>query len=235
MASFALPNMLPNSPSHSSFRFPSLLFIVLIPRLLSLVVLYANAQPFLTNIPQQLQAFQLQIQQQSNQPQRKSLFSPYLPAASLPPLLTAGKLVIGILRVNKRNRSDAYISTEVLDADIYISGSRDRNRALDGDTVAVELLDVDEVWAAKKEKEDKKRKKEENAAYNDIRGTSSAAARKNEKKKDDVEVEVSSLTLYLRLSVSRRLTISFLLLLRVRVLCSSTTKRSRTRLSLVRS
>jgi hypothetical protein len=84
MASFALPNMLPNSPSHSSFRFPSLLFIVLIPRLLSLVVLYANAQPFLTNIPQQLQAFQLQIQQQSNQPQRKSLFSPYLPAASLP-------------------------------------------------------------------------------------------------------------------------------------------------------
>jgi protein SSD1 len=207
MASFALPNMLPNSPSHSSFRFPSLLFIVLIPRLLSLVVLYANAQPFLTNIPQQLQAFQLQIQQQSNQPQRKSLFSPYLPAASLPPLLAAGKLVIGILRVNKRNRSDAYISTEVLDADIYISGSRDRNRALDGDTVAVELLDVDEVWAAKKEKEDKKRKK----------------------------VEVSSLTLYLRLSVSRRLTISFLLLLRVRVLCSSTTKRSRTRLSLVRS
>lgn len=83
-------------------------------------MLYANATPYF-NIPQQIQAFQLQIQQQSNQPQRKSLFSPYLPAASLPPLLAAGKLVIGILRVNKRNRSDAYIATEVLDADIYVS------------------------------------------------------------------------------------------------------------------
>jgi len=31
--------------------------------------------------------------------------------------------------VNKRNRSDAYVSTEVLDADIYICGSKDRNRA----------------------------------------------------------------------------------------------------------
>ncbi|KAL7414362.1 hypothetical protein BDY24DRAFT_36922 [Mrakia frigida] len=171
MASFALPNMLPN-------------------------LLYANAAPYL-NIPQQIQAFQLQIQQQSNQPQRKSLFSPYLPAASLPPLLAAGKLVIGILRVNKRNRSDAYIATEVLDADIYISGSRDRNRALDGDTVAVELLDVDEVWASKKEKEDKKRKKEENAAYNDIRAMNQAAnSRRSDKKKDDVEVEGQGMMLF---------------------------------------
>lgn len=32
---------------------------------------------------------------------RKSLFAPYLPQASIPPLLQAGKLVIGTLRVNK--------------------------------------------------------------------------------------------------------------------------------------
>lgn len=88
-------------------------------------VLYANAQTFF-NIPQQMQAFQVrlqaqsdtilahltepfsssqtQIQQQTQQTQRRSLFSPYLPAASLPPLLAAGKLVIGVLRVNKRVR-----------------------------------------------------------------------------------------------------------------------------------
>lgn len=66
-------------------------------------MLYANAQTFF-NIPQQMQAFQTQIQQQSQQTQRRSLFSPYLPAASLPPLLAAGKLVIGVLRVNKRVR-----------------------------------------------------------------------------------------------------------------------------------
>lgn len=78
--------------------------------------------------------------------QRKSLFAPYLPAASIPPLLQTGKLVIGVLRVNKRNRSDAYVATDVLDADVFICGSKDRNRALEGDVVAVELLDVDEVW-----------------------------------------------------------------------------------------
>jgi protein SSD1 len=31
--------------------------------------------------------------------QRKSLFAPYLPQASIPPLLAAGKLVVGTLRV----------------------------------------------------------------------------------------------------------------------------------------
>ena len=53
----------------------------------------------------------------------------------------------GILRVNKKNRSDAYVTTSDLDADIFICGSKDRNRALEGDLVAIELLDVDEVGA----------------------------------------------------------------------------------------
>ncbi|KAF8913951.1 SSD1 protein [Gymnopilus junonius] len=171
MASFSFPNMLPN-------------------------MMAANMMGIglggINLLQQQQQQFQSQLQQQSNQPQRKSLFAPYLPQASLPPLLAAGKLVVGILRVNKRNRSDAYVATEVLDADIYICGSKDRNRALEGDIVAVELLDVDEVWGTKKEKEEKKRKKEENAAY-DIKST---AGRKDDKKKDDVEVEGQGLMLF---------------------------------------
>ncbi|KAF8529132.1 SSD1 protein [Hysterangium stoloniferum] len=170
MASFSFPNMLPN---------------VMAANMMGL-----NAGGY-NLLQQQQQQFQLQLQQQ-NQPQRKSLFAPYLPQASLPPLLAAGKLVVGILRVNKRNRSDAYVATEVLDADIYICGSKDRNRALEGDIVAVELLDVDEVWGTKKEKEEKKRKKEENAAYD----PKSAAGRKNDKKKDDVEVEGQGLMLF---------------------------------------
>ncbi|KAJ3821984.1 SSD1 protein [Lentinula raphanica] len=171
MASFSFPNMLPN-------------------------MMAANMMGMglggINLLQQQQQQFQSQLQQQSNQPQRKSLFAPYLPQASLPPLLAAGKLVVGILRVNKRNRSDAYVATEVLDADIYICGSKDRNRALEGDIVAVELLDVDEVWGTKKEKEEKKRKKEENAAY-DVKST---AGRKDDKKKDDVEVEGQGLLLF---------------------------------------
>ena len=167
MASFSFPNMLPNMAAARFMGLPSMNFL-----------------------QQQQQQFQNQLQQQASQPQRKSLFAPYLPQASLPPLLAAGKLVVGILRVNKRNRSDAYVATEVLDADIYVCGSKDRNRALEGDIVAVELLDVDEVWGTKKEKEEKKRKKEENSAYD------SKVSRKDDKKKDDVEVEGQGLMLF---------------------------------------
>ena len=71
---------------------------------------------------------QLGMQQQQ---QRKTLFTPYLPQASLPALLNDGQLVAGILRVNKKNRSDAYVTTTDLDADIFICGSKDRNRALE--------------------------------------------------------------------------------------------------------
>lgn len=93
--------------------------------------------------------------------QRKSLFAPYLPQNTLPGLIAEGRLVTGTLRVNKKNRSDAYVSTGgLLDADIFICGSKDRNRALEGDLVAVELLVVDEVWSSKREKEEKKRLKE---------------------------------------------------------------------------
>ncbi|KAL7422501.1 Translational repressor [Cryptotrichosporon argae] len=165
MASFSFPNMLPNLLAATTLQTPS-------------------GQGSLW---QQQQAFQLQLQQNSQGPQRKSLFAPYLPQASLPPLLNAGKLVVGILRVNKKNRSDAYVATDVLDADIYICGSKDRNRALEGDVVAVELLDVDEVWGTKKDKEEKKRKKEDTAAHDKASLS---------KKKDDVEVEGQGLVLY---------------------------------------
>lgn len=135
----------------------------------------------------QFQSGGMQGGQQGNlASQRKALFGSYLPQASLPPLLAAGKLVVGMLRVNKRNRSDAYVSTEVLDSDIFISGSKDRNRALEGDLVAVELLDPNEVWSIKKEKEDKKKRKEEQGG---------ALARKPDKAKDDLEVEGAQLKL----------------------------------------
>lgn len=124
---------------------------------------------------------------------RKTLFAPYLPQASIPPLLAAGQLVVGTLRVNKRNRSDAYVASDALDADIFICGSKDRNRALEGDVVAVELLEVDDVWGTKKDKEEKKRKKEEMASF-DPKATRDL--RKQDKKKDDVEVEGQGLLLF---------------------------------------
>ncbi|KAL3473316.1 hypothetical protein BJX99DRAFT_200975 [Aspergillus californicus] len=161
-----------------------------------------------------------QQQQQQQQQQRKTLFTPYLPQANLPALLGNGQLVSGILRVNKKNRSDAYVTSTDLEADIFICGSKDRNRALEGDFVAVELLDVDEVWSQKREKEEKKKRKDitdarsgSNAGQdkmsrsdsnNDrqevgpdgsIRRRGSLRQRPTQKKNDDVEVEGQSLLL----------------------------------------
>tara|TARA_R110002060_G_scaffold36320_1_gene47278 strand:+ start:402 stop:2249 length:1848 start_codon:yes stop_codon:yes gene_type:complete len=166
-----------------------------------------------------------QLSAQQQQQQRKTLFTPYLPQATLPALLGDGQLVSGILRVNKKNRSDAYVTTQdgLLDADIFICGSKDRNRALEGDLVAVELLDVDEVWGQKREKEEKKKRKDitdtrgggsngnadrshrDNSTNGDeqpstsegggIRRRGSLRQRPTQKKNDDVEVEGQSLLL----------------------------------------
>ena len=193
--------------------------------------------PLQLNQLQALQAAQLNGQQfnvQGNQPSqsqlsaqqqaRKTLFTPYLPQANLPALLNNDQLVAGILRVNKKNRSDAYVTASDLDADIFICGSKDRNRALEGDYVAIELLDVDEVWGQKREKEEKKKRKDisdarsgnsSNAAEGRSRSDSAANAdsgqngtsegglrrrgslrqRPTQKKNDDVEVEGQSLLL----------------------------------------
>jgi protein SSD1 len=143
---------------------------------------------------QQQQLVQLQLQQQ--QQQRKSLFAPYLPQGQLPGLLQEGKLVSGILRVNKKNRSDAYVSTDLLESDIFICGSKDRNRALEGDLVAVELLDVDEVWTQKREKEEKKKRKgDDTNAGGGLKRQGSIRIREGGKRKDDVEVEGQGLLL----------------------------------------
>lgn len=92
----------------------------------------------------------------ANPHQRRPLFIAHLPFSALPPLFRSRQLSRGTLRVNKRNRSDAYVYCEDLDDDIFICGSRDRNRALEGDVVAVRLVDVDKVLREKKEKEEAK-------------------------------------------------------------------------------
>lgn len=93
----------------------------------------------------------------ANPHQRRPLFIAHLPFSAITPLLRSRQLVRGILRVNKRNRSDAYVACDELDGgDIYICGSRDRNRALDGDVVAVRLVNVEKVLREKQEKEEAK-------------------------------------------------------------------------------
>ncbi|KAI9322437.1 hypothetical protein BX666DRAFT_1848894 [Dichotomocladium elegans] len=101
-------------------------------------------------------------------------FSPYLSPESIEQGIRSGNLIRGILRISKRDRSDAYVVPDTLDSDIFIHGQRDRNRALDGDVVAVRMLDVDVVW--KKKKEAKRKRTEENAK---IRANAEAQADTN--------------------------------------------------------
>lgn len=75
-----------------------------------------------------------------------------------------GKYCSGQLRINKRSRTDAYVTCDNLDADIFIHGQRDRNRALEGDTVVVELLDLETIWAKKKESMIQKREERHKTA-----------------------------------------------------------------------
>ncbi|KAI1391371.1 RNB-domain-containing protein [Hypoxylon trugodes] len=219
-----------------SFQYPGQPQLMQMPGQMPLMQMYPGQQlnPMQINQLQALQAAQMngqhlvglqgsqhapQLSGQQSQQQRKTLFTPYLPQATLPALLGDGQLVSGILRVNKKNRSDAYVATSdgLLDADIFICGSKDRNRALEGDLVAVELLDVDEVWSQKREKEEKKKRKDitdtrsgstngngqsnngngEESANGEggIRRRGSLRQRPTQKKNDDVEVEGQSLLL----------------------------------------
>lgn len=227
--------------SIGQFQFPNQPQLVQLPQgqvMIQQPQIFAGQQlnPLQLQQLQALQAAQMggqQFNMQGNQPAqpqlsaqqqaRKTLFTPYLPQANLPALLSNDQLVAGILRVNKKNRSDAYVTASDLDADIFICGSKDRNRALEGDYVAVELLDVDEVWGQKREKEEKKKRKDisdarsgtsntsegrprsDSAANGDsgqiggneggLRRRGSLRQRPTQKKNDDVEVEGQSLLL----------------------------------------
>lgn len=53
-----------------------------------------------------------------------------------------GKLWKGLVRINPKFRHRAYISVAELNIDVLIESYRLMNRALDGDTVLIELLPV---------------------------------------------------------------------------------------------
>lgn len=92
---------------------------------------------------------------------RRLQFEPFMDPLEIEVGLQDGSLIQGSLRINKRNRADAYVTSDHLDGDIYLFGSRARNRALEGDLVAVRLLDVENIWAMKKDR-DRKREEERN-------------------------------------------------------------------------
>lgn len=55
--------------------------------------------------------------------------------------IAEGRLFEGNIRVNPNNRNRAFISIEGIKLDVMIDGVGSQNRALDGDTVVIQLLD----------------------------------------------------------------------------------------------
>ncbi|KAJ3015748.1 hypothetical protein HKX48_004403 [Thoreauomyces humboldtii] len=73
-------------------------------------------------------------------------YQEFLSLANVTKQIEEGTLVTGALRINKRNRNEAYVTCEGLanGADIFIRGVKHRNRALEGDVVVVQVLEGSE-------------------------------------------------------------------------------------------
>ncbi|KAL8568097.1 hypothetical protein ACOMHN_000321 [Nucella lapillus] len=74
---------------------------------------------------------------------KKQVFEQYWSQEDVAAGLKRGTLIQGSIRINPKNYEDAYLPLPDGTADIYISGMTDRNRALNGDEVAVLLGDRD--------------------------------------------------------------------------------------------
>ncbi|KAJ3122521.1 hypothetical protein HK098_002782 [Nowakowskiella sp. JEL0407] len=106
---------------------------------------------------------------------KKQYFEEYMNPVEVSNGLRKGTLVMGTIRINRRVRTDAYVTIDPIPSkppvscitgqpinpsdDIYICGEKSRNRALEGDIVVIKLLDKQEV---DKELEILNRKKKEN-------------------------------------------------------------------------
>ncbi|KAG2229742.1 hypothetical protein INT48_000034 [Thamnidium elegans] len=80
-----------------------------------------------------------------NLTKRNNFFCPYLDPVDMEKEIQNGTSYEGVIRITK-NRYDAYVTCDGLEADVYIGGLKSRNRSLDGDRVVVQLVDVDTVW-----------------------------------------------------------------------------------------
>jgi hypothetical protein len=109
--------------------------------------------------------------------------------------LENGDLYKCTLRINRRKRMDAYATAETLDGDIYLCGDSARNRALDGDIVAVRLLDVDKVWQQRMDREkrfqEKRQQQQQEQQQQELPQDTETTTSKEEENEGDDDEDVS--------------------------------------------
>uniref|UniRef100_A0A4X2LVN2 DIS3 like 3'-5' exoribonuclease 2 n=1 Tax=Vombatus ursinus TaxID=29139 RepID=A0A4X2LVN2_VOMUR len=78
-----------------------------------------------------------------SQGKKRNIFEAYMSKESVSAGLKRGTLIQGVLRINPKKYHEAFIPSPDGTRDIFIDGVVARNRALNGDVVAVELLPKD--------------------------------------------------------------------------------------------
>ncbi|KAK2143736.1 hypothetical protein NP493_4429g00004, partial [Ridgeia piscesae] len=78
------------------------------------------------------------------QKNKKKSFDDYWSKEEVQRGLKQGTLIEGTLRINPKNYEDAYLPHPDMKSDVYIAGTLVRNRALNADVVAVEILPREE-------------------------------------------------------------------------------------------
>ncbi|KAI8319235.1 RNB-domain-containing protein [Martensiomyces pterosporus] len=104
------------------------------------------------------------------------IYESYYDAAKVEHQMAAGILVRGVLRVNPKQRTDAYVSLDDGN-DIYICGDICRNRAITGDIVVVKILSkkqADEIYRANRLRDDKRKDRDRAARKKRLESMASA-------------------------------------------------------------
>eukprot|EP00946_MAST-07B_sp_MAST-7B-sp1_P003648 g3648.t1 len=71
---------------------------------------------------------------------RNPYYEPHMEPDNVKIGLSAGKLLSGKLRVNTKKREQSFVTVQGIPCDIFIANDKFRNRALDGDVVALRLM-----------------------------------------------------------------------------------------------
>ncbi|KAI8840872.1 hypothetical protein BC829DRAFT_17763 [Chytridium lagenaria] len=90
---------------------------------------------------------------------RQKVYEDYMPLLKVNEGLAAKTLHQAVLRINKKDPHDAYVTCDAYTEDVYICGKIARNRAFDGDLVVIEILDGDEKKALVERSDDRKENK----------------------------------------------------------------------------
>lgn len=84
---------------------------------------------------------------------REAFYSDYITIDEALTLVREGRLLVGALRINARKRTEAYVPVAGIPVDVFIDGEADRNRSLEGDIVALELMPRSE-WTERRTRTD---------------------------------------------------------------------------------